>query len=85
MVWRPDPFEVYLCDIVLFCFASTSAEVSNVIMLLLSRGSDPNVSSLPLNPMFYTILGGEVGIVKKLLQSGARTDQYLPDEVEYRP
>lgn len=58
-----------------------SAEVSDVIMLLLSRGANPNVSSVPLNPMFYTVLGGEVDVVKRLLESGARTDQHLPDEV----
>ncbi len=66
---------------IIFCCASMSADVGSVIMLLLSRGADPDVSSLPLNPMFYTVLGGEVNVVKKLLESGAKTDQYLPDEV----
>lgn len=50
-------------------------------MLLLSRGASPNVSTIPLQPIFYSVLVGEVEVAKKLLESGARTDECLPDEV----
>lgn len=56
-------------------------ELGGLIGLLLSRGADPNFSTIPLQPMFYAVLVGEVEITKKLLDSGARADDCLPDEV----
>ena len=52
-----------------------------LIQQLLSRGANPNLSRVPLHPLFYSVLVGEEDVVRKLLECGARTDQCLPDEV----
>ena len=53
-----------------------------VIKLLLSRGSDPNISSVPLQPLFYSVLVGDVSIARKMLEYGADPNHCLPDEVD---
>ena len=51
------------------------------ISVLLRRGADPNLSSVPLPPLFYVIRAGDVEAVKILLQGGANTEICLPLEV----
>ncbi len=51
------------------------------ISVLLQRGADPNLSSVPLPPLFYTIRAGDVEAVETLLQGGANTEICLPLEV----
>ena len=51
------------------------------INLLLQRGADPNLCSIPLPPLFYTIRAGDPQAVERLLNSGANTEQCLPIEV----
>ena len=51
------------------------------ISVLLQRGADPNLSSVPLPPLFYVIRAGDVEAVKILLQGGANTEICLPLEV----
>lgn len=62
-------------------FPLSVAKLQDTIKLLVSRGADPNVSSLPLQPMFYAVLAGEVELVKDLLKAGARSHECLPNEV----
>lgn len=52
-----------------------------MIRLLLCRGADPNVSTFPMHPLFYTLLAGDAEITKKLLDCGAKVDQCLPKKV----
>ena len=56
-------------------------DLADLILLLLSRGASPNTSTVPLQPVVYAVLAGGLEIVDKLLESGARTDECLPDEV----
>lgn len=51
------------------------------INVLLQRGADPNLSSVPLPPLFYAIRAGDVEAVEILLQGGANTEICLPLEV----
>lgn len=49
--------------------------------LLLERGADPNVSSIPMPVIFLAIKAGHVEAVQRLLEGGARTDLHLTAEV----
>lgn len=49
--------------------------------LLLERGADPNVSSIPMPVIFLAIKAGHVEAVQRLLECGARTDIHLTDKV----
>ena len=51
------------------------------INVLLQRGADPNLSAVPLPPLFYAIRAGDVEAVEKLLKGGANTETCLPLEV----
>lgn len=51
------------------------------INLLLQRGADPNLCSVPLPPLFYTIRAGDLEAVQVLLKGGANTEHCLPLEV----
>ncbi|XP_060738572.1 ankyrin repeat and MYND domain-containing protein 1 isoform X2 [Tachysurus vachellii] len=48
--------------------------------LLLERGADPNVSSIPMPVIFLAIKAGHVEAVQRLLECGARTDLHLTAE-----
>ncbi|XP_060797242.1 ankyrin repeat and MYND domain-containing protein 1 isoform X2 [Neoarius graeffei] len=48
--------------------------------LLLERGADPNVSSIPMPVIFLAIKAGHVEAVQRLLERGARTDLHLTAE-----
>lgn len=49
--------------------------------LLLERGADPNMSSIPMPIIFLAIKAGHTEAVQRLLECGARTDLYLTAEV----
>ena len=51
------------------------------INVLLQRGADANISSVPLPPLFYAIRAGDVEAVEILLKGGANTEICLPIEV----
>lgn len=68
------------CIIAELCNYST-LRLGDIVQLLLSRGADPSASSIPLPPMFYAVLVGDVTVTRKLLESGARADDCLPGEV----
>ena len=51
------------------------------ISVLLQRGADPNLSAVPLPPLYYAIRAGDVEAVEKLLKGGANTEICLPLEV----
>lgn len=59
----------------------SALRLGDLVQLLLSRGADPNASSIPLQPMFYAVLVGDVAVTRKLLECGARADDCLPGEV----
>ncbi|KAG9266579.1 ankyrin repeat and MYND domain-containing protein 1 [Astyanax mexicanus] len=46
----------------------------STLNLLLNRGSDPNISSVPMPVIFLSIKAGDVEGVRRLLECGARTD-----------
>ncbi|MCJ8737641.1 hypothetical protein PDJAM_G00026430 [Pangasius djambal] len=48
--------------------------------LLLERGADPNVSSIPMPVIFLAIKAGHIEAVQRLLECGARTDLHLTAE-----
>ncbi|KAF5909795.1 ankyrin repeat and MYND domain-containing protein 1, partial [Clarias magur] len=50
------------------------------LKLLLERGADPNVSSIPMPVIFLAIKAGHVEAVQRLLECGARTDLHLTAE-----
>ena len=51
------------------------------VSVLLQRGADPNLSSVPLPPLFYAIRAGDIEAVEMLLKGGANTEICLPLEV----
>ena len=55
--------------------------IGELIKLLLSRGANPNISSMPMPPLLYAILVGDLELIENLLTRGANTDYCLPDEV----
>ena len=51
------------------------------ISVLLMRGADPNICTVPLPPLCYAILAGDLDAVQLLLRSGAGTEQWIQLEV----
>ena len=51
------------------------------INVLLQRGADPNLSPLPMPPLFYAIKACDLEAVQMLLKCGANTEICLPIEV----
>ncbi|KAM9461616.1 ankyrin repeat and MYND domain-containing protein 1 isoform 2-T2 [Clarias gariepinus] len=75
-----------LCEAGQVSFAETRGTVIRneahwaTMKLLLERGADPNVSSIPMPVIFLAIKAGHVEAVQRLLESGARTDLHLTAE-----
>jgi len=56
-------------------------ELLQMVRLLLKRGADPTVSSVPLPPLLIAVRSGDVDIVKMLLLAGADPNVTLPPSV----
>lgn len=66
-----------------FCFIRHQVYL-NTLNLLLKRGADPNLARVPLPALFFAIMARDTEAVRRLLQSGARTDIPLPTEVHLK-
>jgi len=51
------------------------------VRLLLRRGSNPNLSLVPLPPLLLAVRSGDVDVVKELLLAGADPNVTLPQSV----
>lgn len=56
-------------------------EVSNVIELLLRRGADPSLSSIPYPALCFAVAAGDIKIVRLLLEKGADCNKKMPKKV----
>ncbi|KAM9385759.1 ankyrin repeat and MYND domain-containing protein 1-like [Pholidichthys leucotaenia] len=52
----------------------------NTVKLLLERGADPNVATIPIPVLLLAIMASDIEGVRRLLLCGARTDIPLPPE-----
>jgi ankyrin repeat protein len=56
--------------------------VSNVIELLLRRGADPSLSSIPYPALCFAVAAGDIKIVRLLLEKGADCNRKMPSKVK---
>jgi ankyrin repeat protein len=53
-------------------------EISEVIELLLRRGADPSLSSIPYPALCFAVASGDIKIVRLLLEKGANCNKRMP-------
>ena len=53
-------------------------EVSGIVELLLRRGADPSISSVPYSALCLAVAAGDVRIVRMLLEKGADCNKRMP-------
>lgn len=56
-------------------------ELGNVIDLLLRRGADPSLSSIPYPALCFAVAAGDIKVVKLLLEKGADCNKKMPKKV----
>lgn len=55
--------------------------MESVVRTTVTRGGDPNASSVPMPSLFYAVKAGDVDMVKLLLEHGAHTGARLSHKV----
>jgi hypothetical protein len=55
--------------------------LGNIIELLLRRGADPSLSSLPYPSICFAVAAGDIKIVKFLLEKGVNVNCHMPKKV----
>lgn len=55
--------------------------MQSTMYLLLKRGADPNMSTVPMPVLFFATRNGDVNTVQLLLSKGANPCVKLPDSV----
>ena len=60
-----------------------SVALRDMVELLLRRGADPNVSSVPQPPLLLAVQHADVELVRALLIAGADPQITLPQSVQY--
>jgi ankyrin repeat protein len=58
-------------------------ELRLVIELLLRRGADPNISLIPMPPLFFAVKAANVNVVQILLSKKADVNFKLSDKVSF--
>ena len=63
---------------------SSLNEIGNIIELLLRRGADPSLSSLPYPALCFAVAAGDIKIVKHLLEKGVDVNCRMPNKVSIK-